>query len=261
MMRDLMECGNKWNNPPREVLESFDGNVDVTPNANNYVTAIGSIRAIDDGIKGSFPITKEILEDQRNIIRDAFFKNVFEQLATLTGDRRTTLEIVERLKEGLKKLSNPIGRLFSELFNTLIPRTVLLLIRNGQLPQPPAELRGQGFKVEYTGPLALALKDQHVRAFEFWVGLIGTMNEIFPGVTDNVDSDEAIRDIGQFLGVKTDHIRSKRDVDIMRAERQKQLERDRQIEMMQMAAQGYGQTTKKPEPGSGAEQIQAAIAG
>ena len=262
MMRDLIECGNKWNGPPLEILESgFDGNVDVTPNAQNFVTQMKSIAAIDQGVRGSFPITKEMLEDQRTIIRDAFFKNVFEQLATLTGDRRTTLEIVERLKEGLKKLSNPIGRLFSELFNTLIPRTVLLLIRNGVLPQPPAELRGKSFKVEYTGPLALALKDQHVRAFEFWVGLIGTMNEVFPGVADNVDSDEAIRDIGQFLGVKTNHIRSERDRDAKRAEDAKAAQADRQLEIAAMAAQGYGQTTKAPEPGSGAEQIQAAIAG
>lgn len=261
MMRNYIEVGDKWSNPPLEVLESFDGNVDVTSGATNWVTQLKTIAAIEQGARGSFPITKEELEDQRQIIRDAYFKNVFEQLATLTGDRRTTLEIVERLKEGLKRLSNPIGRLFSELFNTLIPRTVLLLIRNGQLPQPPAELRGQGFKVEYTGPLALALKDQHVRAFEFWVGLIGTMNDIFPGVSDNVDSDEAIRDIGQFLGVKTDHVRSKRDVEIMRAERAQEQEKERQLAMMQMAAQGYGQTTKKPEPGSGAEQIQAAMAG
>jgi hypothetical protein len=96
MMGDFIELGNKWVNPPREVLESFEGDVDVTPNANNWVQEIGSIKAIDDGLRGNFPIGKDILEMQRQLVKDAFFSNAFAPLTDLTGDRRTTLEIRQR---------------------------------------------------------------------------------------------------------------------------------------------------------------------
>ena len=256
---DFIELGNRWARPPKEVLESFDGVVDMTPDALNYVSDRYTITSIEGGAKGDYIITKDVLGMERDVIKEAFFKNVFEQLALLTGDRRTTIEIIERLKEGLKKLSSPIGRLITELFTPFITRVVLLLIRNGILPQPPDVLQGQGFKVDYIGPLALALRDQHVRAFEYWVARIGEMESIFPGVKDNVEYDMAIRDFGEFVGVKSTHIRSVRDREIIRQQRQQMQEEQRQLELAQAAAQGYSQTTKAPESGSAAEQLQEAL--
>jgi hypothetical protein len=259
MKADFIELGSRWARSPLEVKESFEGEVDMTPDATNWVTEENTIKGIEAGAKGDYIITKDILEMERDVIREAFFKNVFEQLGSLTGDRRTTIEIIERLKEGLKKLSNPIGRLISELFTPLITRTVLLLIRNGVLPRPPAVLEGQSFKVDYIGPLALALRDQHVRAFEYWVGVVGQMDEIFPSAKDNIEVDTATRDIGEFVGVKRSHIRSIRERDAIREQRQKDRAEQRQLEMAQLAAQAYSQTTKAPEPGSGAEQLQEAL--
>jgi hypothetical protein len=261
MKADFIELGGRWARSPLEVLESFDGEVDMTPDATNWVTERETIKGIEGGAKGDYIITKDILEMERDVIREAFFKNVFEQLGSLTGDRRTTIEIIERLKEGLKKLSSPIGRVIAELFTPLITRVVLLLIRNGVLPPPPAVLQGQSFRVDYIGPLALALRDQHVRAFEYWVGIIGAMDETFPAAKDNVEYDKAIRDMGEFVGVKNAHIRPIRDRDIIRQQRQQLQERQHQMEMAQLMGQAYSQTTKAPEPGSGAEQLQEALSG
>lgn len=260
MKKDFLESANKWNNPPKEVLESYNGVVDETPNALNFVVEIPSIKAIDQGTRGAMPITKDVLEGEREIVREAFFKPTFEQLASLgKGDRRTTVEIIERLKEGMKKLSNPIGRILAELLTPLITRSVLLLMRNGAIPSPPAQLQGQKFKIEYIGPLALALKDQHVRAFDYWLDLATRMEVLFPGAKDNIDSDEAMRDIGDFLGVKESHRRGVRERDAIREQRQAELDRQREMEMAAMMAQGYGQTTKTPESGSAAEQLQEAV--
>ena len=259
MKADFIELGDRWARPPKEVLESFDGEVDMSPDALNWVSDRYTITSIEGMVKGDYIITKDVLEFERDVIREAFFKNVFDQLGSLTGDRRTTIEIIERLREGLKKLSSPIGRLISELFTSLITRVVLLLIRNGVLPQPPEILQGQGFKVDYIGPLYLALRDQHVRAFEYWVAMIGQMEDTFPGVKDNVEYDTAIRDFGEFVGVKSTHIRSVRDRDIIRQQRQQMQEEQRQLELAQTIAQGYSQTTKAPESGSAAEQLQEAL--
>jgi hypothetical protein len=255
------EAAEKWVKPPLEVLESFDGDVDVSPNAQNPVTEMNSIRAIDVGVRGSFPIGKDWIQYRTERLQQIYFKNVFEQLSMLTGDRRTTVEIIERLKEGLKKMSKPIARLFVEYFDPIITRSVLLLIRNGQAPPPPPELSGQNFKIDYIGPLSLALRDQQSKGLQYWIAALGQMEPIFPGVKDNVEYDKAARDLGESLGVKTDHIRPIRQRDEIRAARQQAIQAQRQAEMLSEAAQGYKSTKEAAEKGSPAEQVQSAMQG
>lgn len=254
MEADKTQAGNRWVEPPLEILESFDGIVNLSPKALNFVVEPNTIKAIDLGAKGSYPISREELEEQRGIIREAFFKPAFEPLTGLTGDRRTTEEIRGRLHEALKKLSNPLGRLFSELLDPLIQRSASLLIRHGVVRQPPPQLRR--VKIEYTGPLALALRDQHVLAFDNWLAETERMEALQPGTVDNLDFDEASRDLARFMGVKESHIRPIGERDKIRAERQRREQEQLALEATQIAAQGYGQTTKAPEEGSAAQELQ-----
>lgn len=250
LCKDYLEMSNKWVNPPLEVLESFEGTVNVTPGATNWVVSQGTINPINMGASGAYPITKEMLEYYREGVRQGFFKNAFEALANLSGDRRTTTEIIERLKEGMKRLSKPLGRLFIELLSPVITRSTLLLIRNGVVPPPPEQLQGAPFKIEFINPLALALRDQQSRGLQYWVTAIGEMENIFPGIKDNVDYDKAARDLGESLGVKTEHIRPVKDRDELREQRALQEQQMQQLAMAQAAAEGYGKTTKAPEDGS-----------
>ncbi|GAF73596.1 unnamed protein product, partial [marine sediment metagenome] len=124
---DLLECGGKWNDPPREVLDTFEGEVKVFKGATNWVTEIPSIKAIDDGVKGNFPITKDILEMERQEVKQLFLNDIFVQLRDLKGDRRTTLEIRERLVEGLQRLGLSYGKITQEWLNPLVTRDIMLL--------------------------------------------------------------------------------------------------------------------------------------
>jgi len=258
LAKDYLDMSNKWVNPPKEVLESFEGQVDVTPGALNYVPEIPTVKAMDMGAHGVFPTTKDILEYYRDGVRQSLFKNAFEALANLRGDRRTTLEISERLKEGMRKLSKPLGRLFNELVTQSVLRSALLLIRNGAVAQPPTILQGTPLKIELINPLALALRDQQSRGFQYWVGIGQQMEQSFPGVTDNVAADEAFRDLGQALGVKTTHIRPVPERDAIREERRKATQAQEQAQLAQAAANVYNQGTKAPEEGSPAEALTGA---
>ncbi len=254
MEADKTQAGNRWVEPPLEVLESFDGNVNLSPRAQNFVMEANSIKAIDLGAKGSYPIAREELAEQRTLIQEAYFKSAFSPLGGLTGDRRTTEEIRGRLTEALKKLSNPLGRLFSELLDPLIQRSVFLLITNRIVRQPPPQLTT--VKIEYTGRLALALRDQHVIAADTWLGFLERMEVMAPGVSDNAEFDQMARDVGRFLGVKGTHIRPVGPRDSMRTERARLEEEAIALEKAQVLAQGYGQTVKKPEEGSAAQELQ-----
>lgn len=258
-MCDFIECGNKWVRPPREVLDSFDGEVSVVPDANNYVQVIPSIKAIDDGMRGNFPITKEILEMQREIIDKAYYKDVMVPLTDLKGDRRTTLEIRERIIEGLRRIGQPTYRIQSELLKPIIIRTLNLLISNGELEPPPPGL--ESYDIEYLGLMANALSSGQAKGFQQWVGIGLDMEEAYPGTKDNVNVDEGFRDLGRSLGVKTEHINTVEERDAIREERARQLAERQAMEMAAQAAQGYSQTTKAPEEGSAAKELQEAVTG
>ncbi len=253
--RDLIECGNKWNNPPLEVDSDFEGEVTVTPGATNWVTEIGMIKAIDEGIRGNFPISKDILEMDRDEVKKLAFNDVFVQLRDLKGDRRNELEIRERLAEGLQRLGPPIGRLQEEWLGPLVTRDILLLMRNGELPPLPPEMQGQSFKIEYVGRLALELKSQQSIGFQRWVAIGAEMDAVFAGTTDNINVDGGFRRLGVNLGVATDDMASEDEVTEKRAERQRLLEIQQALQAAQIAGQAYGQTTGAPEPNSPAEAV------
>ncbi len=255
--RDLVECANRHNRPPLEVSGNVDGRVSLDPGGMTYVTEPNSIRPIN-GAMGSYPITREMLELEREEIRNAFFADVFSQLRGLTGDRRTTLEISERLNEGLRRLSSPIARLLSEMLTPLLNRVPMIMIRAGMVEEPPETLQGRDIKIEYINPLVLALKRQQADAFIQWAQVLAELEPVLPGVTDHINENRAVRDLGSAFGVDANHIATPEEVEEKRAARAERQEQARQQEAMVQAAQSYGQTTTAPEDGSAAAQVQEA---
>jgi transcription antitermination factor NusG len=253
--RDFIECGNKWNNPAREVLNTFEGEVRVTPNANNWVEQMGSIKAIDQGVRGNFPITKDVLEMQRDEIKKLFMNDVFIQLRDLKGDRRNELEIRARLAEGLQRLGNSFGRLQDEWLTPLVTRDIMLLQRNGELPELPPEMQGANFKIEYTGRLAMELKSQSSRGWLQWVQAGAQIESIRPGILDNVDMDTGYRNYGETLGVSVDSMASEEEREFVREERRALEQAALLKEGVDTAAGAYKDTKDAAEPGSPAAAI------
>ena len=252
-MRNWIDVGNRWANPPMEVLFSVDGPVRVTPGAKNVVQERNSIGAVDNKLYGNMPITEVSLDRQQALIDRAFFKDAFSPLENLTGDRRTTLEIRERIKQTWYKIGPPVARVWYELMEKCTTRSILLLIRNGAVQRPPAELSGINFGLEFVGPFALELRSQQAKAFQEWVGFVGEMESVFPGATDNVDTDDAVMRMGRTFGVNAEDMASEEERDEKRKIRQAEKEAQLALQMAQVGAQAYGQATAAPEQGSPAE--------
>ncbi len=261
MWADLIECGNKHNNPPRQILDHFEGRVRVMPGANNFVREKNTIMPLDAGLSGNFPITEKTLEKQHSISSRGFFVDVFAPLTNLTGDRRTTLEIRERVKQAMKKLALPIYRLQVELFTPVITRSILLLIRNGRIDPPPPELVGKGFGIEYMGELALAMRDQQTKAFQQFTALLGEFEAMFPGSVDVVSPERALPDVGISLGVKAEHLATPEEMAAKRQARQQRLQMQQEMQALQAGGRAYKDTSKAPEAGSAAAQLQEQLTG
>lgn len=256
MHSDFIECGNKWNNPPRQSLaNAVEGPVDVRPGANNIVTQIDAIRALDQGLRGNFPITKDMLEFVQALSHRIFFVDVFAPLANLPGDRRTTVEIRERVRQAAKKLAGPLYRLQSELLTPTITRSVLLLIRNGVIPQPPPELENQGFGIEYVSELALAMRDQQTQAFIQLADLVTSLDPVFPGAKDVLNMDRALPDIAFTFGAKVEHLSTPEEITVAREQRAADKAAQEALQAIQVAGQAYPGSTKAPEAGSPAEAL------
>lgn len=257
MVRDFNEVGNKYANPHREVLDTFEGEYLTFPGARNDVTEIPSSH-VDPNNLGSFPITEKIVELQRQVVKDAFYADAFAPItSTGTGDRRNELEIQQRIQEAFRKIGSPIGRLESELFTPKIIRSYLLLVRNGVIPEPPAILQGNNIKIMYKGPLSLAQQDAEIRASQRGIGLLAEMEQAgYTGAMDNVNVDNTSRRILRVLGANEEDIASEEEVAAKREQRRLEKERLERLQAAQIGANAYSQTTKAPESGSPAEQLQ-----
>lgn len=255
MNRDFNEVGNKWANPARETLSSFDGKYKTFPGANNVVRELPSSRAVDQGLNGNFNITEKSLDRQTGIIDRAYFKNAFNPIDDLTGDRRTTLEIRERIRGTWPKIGNPVARLWYEQIAPLVERSILLLIRNGVVERPPAELENINFSLDFVGPFALELRSQQSKAFQEWAFVVGELETQFPGAIDNVDSDDAIMRLGRTLGVNTEDMASEQQREDKREARALKEQQALDLQIAQIAGQAFAGTTKAPEEGSLAEVV------
>jgi hypothetical protein len=255
--KDLTEATNKHVNPPLEVV-NFDGTVKVSPGAINHVQQKDSVNRMD--IAGNFPIGQEVLDAKKDVIHKAFFRDLFSLLIEERTQTKTAFETNELIQEKLQRLGPAVGRLQQQLFNPVIITSLNILLEDERIPRPPEELQGQGFDIEYLGPLALAQRNQQTVGFIRWLDVVAGAREIDPGVADNVDMDEGIRNAGRAFGVKHTTIRSTEDRDEVREQRQQAEQAAFDAEMavkMAQATQAVPNLSQAPQEGSPAEKVMA----
>jgi len=254
--KDFIECANRHNRQPYEVGPDVVGEVNLSPGGRTDVMEMGQIKPLGGGaMNGNFPITEKSLEAQRDVIHRAFFKQAFSPLEDLTGDRRTELEIRERIRGVLPKLGPPVGRIWGELLNKLLERSILLLIRNGDIEKPPAQLAGTNFGIEYVGPFALALRSSQAKGIQELIPVIADMEALWPGTKDNIDADDAIVRIANTFGVNVHDIATQEERNTKRAKRAQEELQQKQAVAAQIASEAYSKSTKAPEQGSPAGQL------
>lgn len=256
MHKDLIEMGNRFNRFPLEVVRDDLENdeVDMSPDAKNYVRKLNTIGAVNNGITGNFPVTKEILEYYRDMIaNDGFYNNIFNQFRALKGDRRVQLELELRNQEGLDELVSSVSNIESEYFTPQLTRCVILLLKNGRIPPPPEELRGQDFSIEYQGKLALAAKQYQARGFVQFSQFITNFKDIYPEAGDIINLDRTIPDVALAMGMKVEHLNTQEEIDQKRQKRQQDEQMMQQLAQMQAESEAYKNTQKAPEAGSPAE--------
>ncbi len=114
---------------------------------------------------GDIQINKEMMDEEKSLINDAFLVTLF-QILTETPTMTAT-EVIERTNEKGILLAPTVGRQQSEYLGPLIERELDILSRQGLLPPMPPVLReAQGeYTVVYTSPLSRAMRAQEAAGF------------------------------------------------------------------------------------------------
>jgi len=260
MVKDYVDIANRWAHPPYEKRQDFEGEVDLRPDGENVVLETGMIQAVDQRMLGNVPISERTIELYTEKIEKAFFVDVFRSLSQLTGNQRmTNLEVSERLREGMKRISPMASQLYEDM-NRLIERVTDLLLQHGRVVLPP-ELEGAEWSIEYLGALALALRDKEAAGFMRFSEFVMNIAKVSPESLDTINFDEAVPDMAKFLGVKSTHISTQERIDALRAARREAEQAQQEMEMAQAALGSYGPTAKAAEEGSPAGELMAAAKG
>jgi hypothetical protein len=146
---------------------------------------------------GNFIIGKELMDDERMAINDAFLVTLFQIL--IETPQMTATEVLERAREKGALLSPTMGRYQSEGLGPMCEREFDLLMFQGLIPPPPQVILDAGaeYMVEYDAPLNRAMRAEEaaggMRTFQ-WAAEIAT-NLQDPSVMDTFDPDVMIPEL------------------------------------------------------------------
>ena len=189
------------------LLTSDDGlvsSLDMTPNAVNPGGVSPDGKELVKTLPvGDINITKEMMQEERSLINDAFLVTLFQILTE--SPQMSATEVIERTNEKGILLAPTVGRQQSEYIGDMVPRELDVLSAQGILPPMPPELREAGgeYQVVHTSPLSKAMRAQEAAGFMRTVENVRELIAITQDVSlmDPFDMDTATKDIADIQAV------------------------------------------------------------
>ncbi|HVP57324.1 MAG TPA: portal protein [bacterium] len=240
--KTLLEQGHRAVAPA--LLTTDDGILDdisLKPGAVNRGGMSAEGRALVGTVPvGNVQVGKELMDDERDAINDAFLVSLF-QILTETPEMTAT-EVIERTREKGILLAPTVGRQENEKLGPQIEREIEVLSRQGLLPPPPGGVNikamgGLEYEIQYDSPLSRAMRAEEVagvmRSIESTLTIVNATQD--PEPLDNFNFDVIVPEVSQIQGVP---LRWMNGPDIIAQKRQA---RAQQAARQQQAAEAPGQ--------------------
>jgi hypothetical protein len=187
---------------------------------------------------GNLAVSKEMMDDERQVINDAFLVTLFQIL--VESPQMTATEVMERSREKGILLAPTIGRQQSEYLGPMIDRELDLLSQQRVLPPMPRaliEARGE-YKIRYDSPLSRLQRAEEasgiMRVVEKALEVVNVTQN--PEPLDFFDWDVIIPDLSDIHGVPTHWMRSLDKIKAMRDGRAQQAQAQQAAQMAPGAA-------------------------
>lgn len=200
---------------------------------------------------GNMQIGKELMDDERMAINDAFLVTLFQIL--VETPQMTATEVLERAREKGALLSPTMGRFQSEGLGPQLEREFDLLMWQGLIPPPPPIVRQMNaeYKVEYDAPLNRAMRAEEaagtLRTWQATTEIVAQTQD--PSPLDWFDVDVIVPELMDINAMPFRFRRSQEAVDQLRAKR----EQDKQVQQVTQALPGMAAMAKSFAPQGGAQ--------
>jgi hypothetical protein len=224
--KTVLKQGHRTTDP---VLLAFDDGVvdgfSLLPGAVNYGGVSADGRPLVHALPvGNIAIGKDLMDDERLVINDAFLVTLFQIL--VETPTMTATEVMERVREKSILLAPTIGRQQSEYLGPLIEREVDLLSRQSLLPEMPGELKeAEGeYRIEYDSPLSRAQRAEEaaglMRTLESMLNVVNITQD--PAPLDFFDWDIITPQVSEIQGVPASWMKTLEKVNVVRQQRAEQ---------------------------------------
>lgn len=187
---------------------------------------------------GNISIGKELMDDERAVINDAFLVTLFQIL--VDGGDMTATEVMERSREKGVLLAPTVGRQQSEYLGPMIVRELDVLARQGALPpMPQALIEAKGdYRIEHDSPLSRAQHAEEasglMRTIEMTLNVVNVTQNQEP--LDHFDWDTIVPEVSDIQGVPARWMRDPRLVAQIRQGRAQQAQTQQAIQAGPAAA-------------------------
>ena len=256
--RTNLVAGHKMVEPPMVGPEDLRGKVRNVPGGWTWIQGDVTKDRIPmpllTGIQ--LPYGAEQQERTDRAIKQHFNVDFFLMLnqAAFNKVELTATQVVGMQGESAAIMGTRIGRFQNEGLDNIQDRVWNIETRARRMPPPPPILQDMGgvpIEIDYLGPLAQSqkrlFKMQGVRA---GVELAGQIGQVFPYAIDKIDGDKMMEEGLESVGFPNSAIRSNEEVKKIRAERQKQEEIQKTLEMAEQASKATKNLSKPMEEGS-----------
>ncbi len=211
MAKTLLRAGHKAVDPP--LLTPEDGvlsRIQTKPGGINVggLDFNGNPMVVPMQTGGNLPIGMELLNNEREPIRDAFLEKVWS-LVLERKDRMTATEVLEITRMQGMLLAPMASRAENEWLSVMVERELEILLDNGTIPPPPPEFfeEGAGVKIIYDNPLSRAAKAEEAIGFGRYVEMLTPAASIIgPEVYDVIDWQRAPRELAKSLAIRQSYL-------------------------------------------------------
>ncbi len=187
---------------------------------------------------GRVDIGKDLMDDERASINDAFLVRLFQIMTE--NPQMTATEVMERTREKGILLAPTVGRQQSEYIGPKIERELDLLSRQGKLPPMPGVLReAEGeYSIRHDSPISRAMRAEEASGIMRTVDYAANVYNITqdPTVMDYFEWDEIIPAMADIHGVPSKWMKDPRKIIEAREQRAQQAEAQELIQAAPGAA-------------------------
>lgn len=218
----------------------------------SVVRSIAGVAAMPSGGSDS-DMDTEIVRLQENI--KTYFMTDTLDFPQAQGTPMSATEAQIRYERLQRYMSATLGQIRNDILNPLVERCFNMLIRDGELPEPPPIVleNDSALDIVYLGSLARAQQIDGVGAIERVLSSAANAGAAWPDALDVIDPAESIRQIGLKLNAPASMMRDAKEVQAIQKKRAEDMARQQEAmmaqqegEAMQAEAQGMAALEEQP---------------